>query len=260
MADKAFLVGINAYPGAGLNGCLNDINDMATLLETKCGFRADSVVLLADARATAQAVLDGLNWLVAVQPGDRVLFHYSGHGAQVPMVGGFLPNGLEDVICTVDFDWSPSHMITGKQFNAIFSRMPQGVKFNWISDSCHSGDLTKEMLKPNHKHRSYPIPVDIQHHIKACKQNNHVSRSITNGVLDVGYLSGCRSDQTSADAYFNGRYNGALTYFLLQVFNSGGLGKTLVQVDSDVCQRLASSGYDQRPQTDGTRQNLPFLS
>ncbi|HET7402221.1 MAG TPA: caspase family protein, partial [Usitatibacter sp.] len=32
MANRALLVGINAYPGQPLNGCVNDVKDMAGLL------------------------------------------------------------------------------------------------------------------------------------------------------------------------------------------------------------------------------------
>ena len=52
--DRALLVGINAYPGAPLAGCLNDVTDMATFLTSKSGFAADSIRLLTDSRATTQ--------------------------------------------------------------------------------------------------------------------------------------------------------------------------------------------------------------
>lgn len=261
MADKVLLVGINKYPGAELNGCINDIQDMANLLVGRLGFNHEDIFMLVDGRATTNAILDKLDWLANCSPGDRILFHYSGHGAQTPSYDGSGLNGLADCICPVDFDWSPGHMIIDKQFSSIFGCIPNGVRFNWVSDSCHSGDLTKGIPKPNTKPRSYPVPPDIQWNIQAAKSKKTiaVSRGMVGGKLDVGFISGCRSDQTSADAYFNGRYNGALTYFLLQSFGST-LSSPLIQVVADVNQRLSGNGYDQNPQVQGARQTKPFLA
>ncbi|MFA6233844.1 MAG: caspase family protein, partial [Bacteroidota bacterium] len=86
MADKALLVGINKYPGAPLSGCVNDDLDMAhfVTLAEKCGFDPKTVRLLTDERATTKEILSRLDWLVSdLAPGDRILFQYSGHGAQV---------------------------------------------------------------------------------------------------------------------------------------------------------------------------------
>src|SRR5712692_4457306 len=106
--NKALLVGINAYPGNELKGCINDVTDMRDLLQAKSGFGAADIRLLTDAQATTAEIGKGLDWLVAgVQPGDRILFHYSGHGAQMPTrnPSGEV-DGLDEVICPVDFDWS----------------------------------------------------------------------------------------------------------------------------------------------------------
>jgi hypothetical protein len=50
--NRAFLVGINAYPGNSLNGCVNDITDMAQFLVERCGFQHADIRLLTDGRAT----------------------------------------------------------------------------------------------------------------------------------------------------------------------------------------------------------------
>ena len=36
--NRALLVGINKYPSSPLNGCINDIQDMADFLVGKCKF------------------------------------------------------------------------------------------------------------------------------------------------------------------------------------------------------------------------------
>jgi metacaspase-1 len=41
--NRALLVGINRYPSAPLNGCINDIEDMAKFLVDKCVFTKSDI-------------------------------------------------------------------------------------------------------------------------------------------------------------------------------------------------------------------------
>lgn len=143
--NKAFLVGINEYPSAPLRGCVDDIQDMADFLVKDRGFVEDNIRLLVDGRATTSAILERLKWLVSdVREGDQILFHYSGHGAQVPTRSPHGEvDGLDEVICPVDFDWTDEHLIRDKNFIEIFAAVPKGVTFIWVSESCHSGDLSR---------------------------------------------------------------------------------------------------------------------
>ena len=144
--NRALLVGINAYPGNELNGCVNDVKDMADFLVKYCNFQYGDIRLLVDERATTDGIKVRLGWLLnGLRPGDRVLFHYSGHGAQVPTRNpqGEV-DGLDEVICPVDFDWTDDHMIRDKDFHSMFSTIPEGVEFVWVSDSCHSQDLSRK--------------------------------------------------------------------------------------------------------------------
>src|SRR5438477_10096859 len=84
--NRALLVGINAYPGNELHGCVNDVTDMAEFLVGHLGFDESDIRLVTDGRATATAIRERLRWLLGgVKPGDRLVFHYSGHGAQFPI-------------------------------------------------------------------------------------------------------------------------------------------------------------------------------
>jgi len=59
---KALLVGINRYPDPRneLQGCVNDVRQMADTLKTRYGFPGDgNMRILTDARATTKAILDG---------------------------------------------------------------------------------------------------------------------------------------------------------------------------------------------------------
>src|SRR5215471_14267975 len=168
--NRALLVGINKYPSPNeLHGCVNDVNDMAHFLVSQCAFKHDDVRLVADERATANAIFERLGWLLnGVSKGDRICFHYSGHGAQVAARN---PQGqtdkFDEVICPVDFSFDDdSTMIRDKDFVRLFSTVPAGVEFVWVSDSCFSGGLTKAMLPMPHnvttfKHKTFALPADI---------------------------------------------------------------------------------------------------
>jgi hypothetical protein len=251
---KAVIVGINKYPGAPLNGCVNDANDITSYLKSNYQFKDSDITLLLDEKATTQNINDALAKLVAnVEVGNIRIFWYSGHGAEY--AGSDVsqqPDGKNQVICPVDFDWSEAHMIMDVQFNKLFGTMPNGVIFNWGSDSCHAGDLTKE-IKPGKTWKRYPIvPKNIATQLAKVKK----SRGFINGELEVGYISGCRFDQTSADTSSNGRPCGAMTNAFLTAMNSFN-DKPLIDLVTQM--NIIMNDPDQQPQAEGSRKNKPFL-
>ena len=73
MADRALLVGINKYPGQPLNGCINDVDDMAAYLVKERGFGPGAIPYLKDGQATTANIVAGLNALVAgLQAGEPI--------------------------------------------------------------------------------------------------------------------------------------------------------------------------------------------
>ncbi len=268
--NKALLVGINKYPGNELNGCVNDVQDMAGMLTTKCGFAMGDIRLLTDARATTQGIRERLTWLLdGLKPGDRAFFHYSGHGAQVATRNLKAEiDGKDEVICPVDFDWSDQHLIRDKEFNKLFATVPAGVAFVWVSDSCHSGDLTKDFSKPKGqpktKNRTILPPADLDWRLRTATQKNIKTLTINKSAHNnnVALISGCKSSQTSADAYIKGRYNGALTYYLLaELKKAGGLTENLTTIVKNVNIALQKGKYSQEPQLEGSTAIIakPFL-
>ena len=54
---KALCVGINKfknYPDAALQGCINDANDMSSVLQEFLGFIKKDITILTDAKATKE--------------------------------------------------------------------------------------------------------------------------------------------------------------------------------------------------------------
>jgi len=259
--DRALLVGINEYPGAPLRGCVNDVNNVKEYLIKEQAFPADRIIVLTDKDATRNAIWKKLEWLVAdAKAGDRRYFHFSGHGTEFAgRETETQPGGMNQVICPYDFDWTEKTMVMDVEFRDLFKKMPEGVVFNWASDSCHSGDLTRDLGRPEAKPRRYPTtPDDVKARIKKAKELGLKGKGFIGGLLDVGYVSGCKYDQTSADAYEDGEYCGAMTHFLLKTLREMP-DKPLVEVVKELNVKLAYKFYTQRPQCEGARFNKPFL-
>ncbi|HEV8694963.1 MAG TPA: caspase family protein [Lysobacter sp.] len=166
MANRALLVGINEYRDAPLRGCINDVLDVHEFLCGKRNFAASDIRVLLDDQATTANIKQHLqDWLVRdPAPNDRLLFHFSGHGTQLPGHDGT----VHDVVCPFDFDFTEANALSDVDFSAIFKALPVGVGFVWISDSCHSGDLARGRANPGAIPRFLPPPPQIMAQIDAC--------------------------------------------------------------------------------------------
>ena len=264
--NRGLLVGINAYPGNELNGCVNDVTDMADFLVSHGGFNESDLRLITDSRATTAAIKDRLKWLVGeAKAGDRIIFHYSGHGAQFPIrdADGKVTR-VDECICPVDFDWTEDHAIRDKEFNELFAAVPQGVIFTWVSDSCFSGDLAREFLQPKRKIKSMPMPADIAWRLRTAETTGVKTTAFEHVLKDFNVVltSGCGQRETSSDAEINNRFNGALTYYLLQTLAApDGLARPLEYVVARTRAVLQQNGYTQHPQLQGSVDLMkkPFL-
>jgi hypothetical protein len=243
--DKAVLVGINEYPYPNeLRGCINDMNEMEAELRQALGFK--EVLKLQDKDATAKNIKSALVEAVSGQePGDRFLFWYSGHGAQLV---DHDPN--TDVICPVDFDFTNETSVTVNDFHGIFKEIKDGVIAIWGSDSCHSGDLEKDLRRLGVPKRFRRDPAKRQ--VAPRPSTFSGFRAIAAELPNIALISGCRSEQTSADAYIDGQYHGAFTYYFIETLHSPtGLTTPLKDLVPEVQDALSKAGYDQVPQLSG---------
>ncbi|MGA8753177.1 caspase family protein, partial [Candidatus Deferrimicrobium sp.] len=156
---KALLVGINRYPDPGneLKGCVNDVRQMADTLKSRYGFPGDgSLRILTDARATTKAILDGLAWLTAgASPGDSLVFHFSGHGSQVPdRNGDETSDRLDEILCPYDLDWD--HPLTDDDLAAACADVPPGALLTVILDCCHSGTGLRDFAPDRRRFLPHP--------------------------------------------------------------------------------------------------------
>ena len=254
MADLGLLVGINKYPYPNmLRGCIDDNVDLKAGVVEMCKFNAKGLAVIQDKKATTKNIKTALVKIVGMlKPGDRFLFQYSGHGAQMTDV-----DISTDCVCPWDFDWSPQRAITVADFHAIFEKIPAGVTALWISDSCHSGDLCRSFYGKGVPRMFYRDMGEDQAPIPPA---DTTFRTIANAMPNIALVSGCQSNQTSADAYINGRYNGALTYFLLQVLRgTDGTTTPLTAFVPKIHSGLEVAKYDQNPVLSGTPEQVSRL-
>jgi metacaspase-1 len=284
-ATRALIVGINQYrnPADNLRGCVNDALTMAKIVTEHAGFPRDDVRLLCDQRATTSNIRQRLRWLVqSTAPGSQLLFHFSGHGSQVrDRNGDELDDHLDEIICPCDFDWDDP--ITDDEFSALIAKVGPEVRFTAILDCCHSGTGTRESSKerPGNSETERarfltPPPdiswraagkVDVDFAVAGRTVNMKEKRvrlrrfGLAITTQNVVLIAGCRSDQTSADAYIDNDYRGALTYSLYKALEGTAHQATNREIVRQAADWLARNRYEQVPQLEGRADLLdaPFL-
>jgi hypothetical protein len=242
---KALLVGINTTPNAPLNGCVNDVTIMRQILLDKYKASSDDVHLLLDDRATKKNIMDRLNWLI--NDDDHLkLFHYSGHGAQVPQRGNDIEeDNMDECLVPVDYNWD-TNMILDNELNDMFKKLKPQHKLVCIFDACHSGTMYRDE-KIKSKFISPPTDILFRHdnntiyNVDALFNNDEYqpvmfnitikNKDISTKFKDINNMnlivySACKDDQTSADAFFGNRYQGVLSYYL---------EKALIKYDGMIC-------------------------
>ena len=275
MNNKALLVGINAYPNPNnnLRGCINDIVDMEYFIASKNKvYQKENIRTLTDSRATKKGILTALNWLLlGASAGDQILFQYSGHGAQLPSnAHAYEKDGLDEIICPYDFNGEDAAetAISDKEFSSIFAKIPQGVHFVWISDSCHSEDLSRkhEIIETNNGNSNYDFKETRFRRFNykdSTQQAEAVAPIASLGIAAIplhgALLSGCASHQLSADAYINNRFNGAFTHYLIKNLSLYGQDASMQEIVKYVNIDLMENDYDQNPQSEGLLATQKFF-
>ncbi len=153
-ADRALLVGIDQYPKVKpLEGSVNDVRNMHQFALDTLGYRPERIQVLLDGDATHAGILTAIErWLIeGSQPGDRVLFYYSGHGYQMPDTDGDEADGLDETLVSVDTEPDGQggyrNMISDDELKTRFDRLADR-QTTAIIDSCHSGTVTRGLLDP----------------------------------------------------------------------------------------------------------------
>ena len=183
---KALFIGIN-YVGnteAQLNGCIDDVTNMMTIITTYYGYEPNNIVMLTDASSsTVDTMPTKANILQALQDlvngsadCEEMWIHYSGHGAVVSSYNGS---------AIVPVDYVTEGLITDMDLYDLIRSIR--CKTMILMDSCNSGSMCN--LEWNYE---YLYGLNFMR-----TQLN--SQQIVNP--EIYMISGSKSNQPSAEIY-----------------------------------------------------------
>jgi metacaspase-1 len=197
-----------------LNACENDARAMASLAE-QLGFVVRGPLLTH--AATSDAVIEQIRAVAQeLTPGDMFLLTYSGHGGQVNNKN---PDDdpeedkLDETWCLYDRE------LLDDELFALFSEFTPGVRIVVLSDSCHSGTVTR--ADPGEAEDEFAtqkqLPADVAVATEEANaelyervQKEVPSKRLTSIGATVVLISGCQDYQFSRDGRENGAFTGAL--------------------------------------------------
>lgn len=264
MKRKFVFIGLNKYgiPGNDLRGCLNDIKDWQLLLTTTYGLELSEQKTLLDSNATTDNIKNVIKWLTTdVGPDDVISLFYSGHGSQMPSNDPDEIDGKNEILCPYDIDFK-SKVISDKFLVSCFKDVPAEAMSLIVLDCCHSGDALRDFGLPLIESTSKFLtpPQELWSDLPSISMMKDIRiggrYSKQKGVL----MSGCASDQTSADAFINGRNCGAFSYFMMSALKQNPY-LTYKELMTIVDVNIAKAGYTQKPELDCNElmADLPFL-
>ncbi|WP_299069559.1 caspase family protein [Accumulibacter sp.] len=278
---KALFVGINKFANYSqftLNGCVNDAKDMAALYKDLLGFKTTEMSTLTDAQATKANIMARLNAMVADAKAGKLnylVFSLSSHGTQMNDTSGDEPDGKDEAFVPHDIAekngaWDPARIISDDELHDLFAQLPANVLLEVYLDTCHSGTGLRGAEFGLHAPRArYIAPPDHEFEQKTARMRGfaldrppagsakkgaaEASKAAVAGAHHVLW-TGCKANQTSADAYFNGRYNGAFTYYFVKVMRDTQNKLSRKEVIAKM-RALMKSGFAQTPQLEGNATN-----
>jgi hypothetical protein len=266
MAKQALCIGINNYPGTqnDLAGCVNDAEDWVVTLQAR-GF---AVTKMLDSQATKANMVKAVEDLIgAAGAGDSLIITYSGHGTFVPDTQGDEPDARDEALCPYDID--RGNVLLDDEIHALFQRRPARVKLVLISDSCHSGSVIRWAPPDRDSDAPLPrflppaawMPADVLPKSAQGEVLTRIGTGTRPTVLSAGgdlLMAGCQDQEFSYDARFNGRPNGAFTYYALKTLKSLPAGATYTDWYAAIRQYLPGASYPQTPQLFGGKRNRKF--
>ena len=280
-SKKALFVGINkfaGYPQFALNGCVNDAKDMAALYKDLLGFTSSEMATLTDAQATKANIMARLTTMVADAKAGKLnylVFSLSSHGTQMNDTSGDEPDGKDEAFVPYDIAeksgaWDPDHIICDDELHDLFAQLPANVLLEVYLDTCHSGTglrgaefglhapKARFVAPPDHEFDQKParmrgFTLNAAPSTAEAKKTDSPRKAAVAGAHHLLW-TGCKANQTSADAYFNGRYNGAFTYYFVKVMRDSQNKLSRKKVIAKM-RTLMKSSFAQTPQLEGNATN-----
>lgn len=236
MKKAAILFGLNYkhISGSELEGCINDVKNVATFLEQTVKIPKNLIEIYTDDENKGDTGLVGIikrlyqfavkTW---VEKLDLVWIHYSGHGSYMNDTNNDEIDGLDECICPSDY--TNFGFIKDDLFSEILKSFNPRTEVIIIMDSCHSGTMG-----------------DLKY-LWNTSSEQIIDGSNTNGRICM--ISGSMDEQKSADSVFNGKPEGALTHYLLEILNNKNefnkATNDIFYLVKSINNKLSSNGFTQ---------------
>jgi len=243
-------IGINKFyeTSNNLRGCVNDANAGKALLQRR-GFTVQSLL---DSNATRAKILESLYSLQnKAQIGDEVFITLSSHGSHIDDENG-------DEIDQLDETWVTHDMkhIIDDELRSIIDGFKDGVKITVISDSCHSGTITRSLLSTVNSDQ-YIIPKYLppNEDYIAVRSAGKVTKDINTETMKEVVLTGCSAAEFSYDARIGSKFRGVLSYYTFKILENNP-DITYRELHEKLRRSLPSRDFPQSPQLEGKEENL----
>lgn len=246
-------IGVNNYPGTAndLRGCVNDANNWEKLLRENYGFKTFKLL---DRQATYSNVVNTMNRVIyRAKKDSHVVITFSGHGTNVRDVNGDEEDRRDEALCLYD------RILIDDELREILTKISGKCKLTFISDSCHSGTVTRSFLNSLYDEDApkprYLPPEDDDEAFDIAPKN--ITKKIFQPVegMNEVLLTGCRASEYSYDAKINGQFQGAMSAHAIKILKSNP-DITYANLYELLRKDLPCRSYPQTPQLEGTVENL----
>jgi hypothetical protein len=156
-----------------------------------------------DSASTSEERTDTIDIHLSPRDNERYVFSFSGHGTQVTDENGEEKDGLDEVICPLDFE-TTGPITDDLLHQLLVAHLPESSKLTVVLDCCNSGS-------------GLDLPLEVK---KSFFGNVSLKGDHALETGSVCLISGCRDNQTSADVRRNGQEFGACTYSLTQILRT----------------------------------------
>jgi hypothetical protein len=233
-------IGLNAvdpkhYGGwsGPLSACEFDANDMAQIAKAQ-GMAPKKLLTKA---GTRKAVLAGIRAAAkALKKGDLFFLSYSGHGGQVADASGDEDDKQDETWCLYD-----GQLIDDELYFEL-SKFAAGVRLLVLSDSCHSGTVTRARpapLPPGMRPKLMPADVALRVYAQHQSFYDGLQRDLAKAagkapLADPDAVLATLSVQSGRVQSIDGDHHGAFTGLLRQIWNNGKWTGSHVQFHAQI--------------------------
>jgi len=252
----ALLVGINQYPKAPtLTGCLTDVELQRELLMHRFGFHPSDILTLSDQQASRQQIETAFlkHLTEQAQPGDVVVFHFSGYGCRVQLATS--PEAVLNSLVPVDGVVPTSEVAAVNDLLEetlwLLLRSLPTQRVTTILDTSYNASST--VLQGNLRIRARPQLAKGQLSTQAQDFQEQLSPLASRRPLPGVFLTAASSTQLASEAQWSGFSAGLFTYALTQYLWEATPATTVQVSLSRVTGVVEQLGGKQQPALSGEK-------